>query len=146
MPPLAVRVVLGVVQLKAKPLLLLTEAAEAETSCVMMMLSVSEHPLAAVTVTVYVPGEFTNIPAELPRPLLHAYVPLPVAVNEMEVRLQVSSVLPVLLVIPADGAVLSSVVLTLVLAVHPLLAVAVTVYVPAVVTDIEVVVAPVLHA
>jgi hypothetical protein len=82
---------------------------------------------------------------ELPNPLLHEYEPVPVAVNEIDVRLQFSSVLPVLLVIPAVGAVLSSVVLTLALAVHPLLPVAVTVKVPAVLTVMDAVVAPVLQ-
>ena len=77
--------------------------------------------------------------------MLHEYEPVPVAVNEIDVRLQVSSVLPVLLVIPAVGAVLSSVVLKLALAVHPLLPVAVTVKVPAVLTVMEAVVAPVLQ-
>ena len=64
----------------------------------------------------------------------------------MEVRLQVSSVLPVLLVIPAVGAVMSSVVVTLVLAVQPLLPVTVTVKVPAVLTVMAEVVAPVFHS
>ena len=51
-PPLAVKVVDGVAQVNARPLLLLIEAVGAATSCVMRMLSVSVHPFAAVTVTV----------------------------------------------------------------------------------------------
>ena len=70
----------------------------------------------------------------------------PVAVNEIVVRLQVSSVLPVLLVIPAVGAVLSIVVVALAVAVHPLLPVTVTVNVPAVVTLMAAVVDPVFHS
>jgi hypothetical protein len=70
---------------------------------------------------------FTDTVAPLPSPLLHAYDPLPVAVNEMEVRLQVSSVLPVLLVIPAVGAVMFCVIMILSVSVHPLAEVTVTV-------------------
>ena len=57
-----------------------------------------------------------------------------------------SSVLPVLLVIPAVGAVLSIVVVALAVAVHPLLPVTVTVNVPAVVIVVDAVVDPVLHS
>ena len=57
-----------------------------------------------------------------------------------------SSVLPVLLVIPAVGAVLSSVVVALVVAVQPLLPVTVTVNVAAVLTVMAEVVAPLLHS
>jgi hypothetical protein len=78
--------------------------------------------------------------------LLQLYDPPPVAVREIEVRLQVSSVLPVLLVIPAVGAVLSSVVVALVVAVQPLLPVTVTVNVAAVLTVMAEVVAPLLHS
>ena len=51
-PPLAVKVVDGVVQFSASPLLVLMLADGAVMFCVMMILSVSVHPLAAVTVTV----------------------------------------------------------------------------------------------
>ena len=67
------------------------------------------------------------------------------AVKEIVVRLQVSSVLPVLFVIPAVGAALSNVVVALVVAVQPLLPVTVTVNVPAVLTVVDPVVDPVLH-
>jgi hypothetical protein len=53
---------------------------------------------------------------------------------------------PFLLLIEAVGAVLSSVVVALVIAVHPLLPVTVTVKVPAVVTLMAEVVAPVPHS
>ena len=59
--------------------------------------------------------------------------------------MQVSIVVPVLLVIDAVGAVLSSVVVALVVAVHPLAPVTVTVNVSAVLTVIDAVVAPVDH-
>ena len=52
---------------------------------------------------------------------------------------------PLLLLIEAAGAVLSSVVVTLLVAVHPLAAVTVTEKVPAVLTAMDAVVAPVLH-
>lgn len=41
--------------------------------------------------------------APVPRPPLQEYVPPPVAVTSMAVRLQVNIVLPVLLVMPAVG-------------------------------------------
>ena len=68
------------------------------------------------------------------------------AVTLMEVVLQVSTVDPVLLVMPAEGAVLLSVVVADTVAVHPLLPVTVTVNVPAVLTFRVDVVAPVLHS
>ena len=92
------------------------------------------------------PGVLTDTLDPLPSPLLQLYDPPPVAVREIEVRLQVSSVLPVLLVIPAVGAVLSSVVVALVVAVQPLLPVTVTVNVAAVLTVMAEVVAPLLHS
>jgi hypothetical protein len=52
------------------------------------------HPLAPVTVTVYVPGVVTFKVAEVPRmvdPLDHEYVPPPEAVKARVVRVQVSS-------------------------------------------------------
>ena len=61
---------------------------------------------------------------------LHRYVPPPVAVSEILVWEQVSSVEPVLLVIPAVGFDMSCVITTLSVSVHPLDLVTVTVYVP----------------
>ena len=52
---------------------------------------------------------------------------------------------PLLLLIDADGAALSNVVVALVVAVQPLLPVTVTVNVPAVFTVVDAVVDPVLH-
>jgi len=63
--------------------------------------------------------------------LLHAYVPPPVAVTEIDVVVQVIVVVPVLLVIPAVGAVVLEVKVRLASSVQPLLAVTVTLYVPA---------------
>ena len=71
--------------------------------------SVSVQPLAAVTVTVYVPGADTLSVAELPTvvvPLLHEYVPPPVAVKLIDVVEQVSTVVAGA-VIAAVGAVIS---------------------------------------
>jgi hypothetical protein len=52
----------------------------------------------------------------------------------MDVVVQVNTVVPELLVIPADGAVMSCVMVAVLVAVQPLLAVTVTVYTPGVVT------------
>ena len=52
MPPLAVKVVDGVVQLSASPLLVVMLADGAVMFCVITIDSVSVQPLAAVTVTV----------------------------------------------------------------------------------------------
>ena len=65
--------------------------------------------------------------AKLPNPPLHAYVPPPVAVRLMPVVEQVSVVVPVLLVIPAVGAVVLLVMVTEAVAVQPLVTVTVTV-------------------
>jgi len=65
--------------------------------------------------------------------LLHAYVPPPVAVTDIEVVVQVRVVVPVLFVIPAVGSVVLEVKVTLASSVQPLLAVTVTLYVPALV-------------
>jgi hypothetical protein len=71
--------------------------------------SVSVHPFAAVTVTVYVAGALTLSVAVVPTtvvPLLHEYVPPPVAVKLIDVVVQVSAVVAGA-VIPAVGAVMS---------------------------------------
>jgi hypothetical protein len=64
----------------------------------------------------------------------------------MAVKLQVNSVLPVLLVIPAVGAVVLLVMSIDAVAVQPLVAVTVTVYVPAAVRLLAAVVVPLLQA
>jgi len=94
------------------------------------MLAVDVHPLAPVTVTVYVPGDVMLAVADEPRLLLHEYDPTPVAVTLIEVLVHVKIVEPVLLVIPAVGAVMSCVMVILAVDVHPLAPVTVTVYVP----------------
>ena len=71
-------------------------------------------------------------------------MPLPLAVNVVPGIVQFNA-RPLLLLILAAGAVLSSVVVALAVAVHPLAPVTVTVNVPAVLTVIEAVVAPVDH-
>ena len=75
---------------------------------VMVMLDVAVQPLLPVTVTVYVPAEFMVSPALLPTtplPSDHEYVPPPLAVTLIEVVEQVMTVVLVLLVMPAVGAV-----------------------------------------
>jgi hypothetical protein len=51
--------------------LLVIPAVGAVMSCVMVILDVDVHPLAPVTVTVYVPGEVMLADAEFPKLLLH---------------------------------------------------------------------------
>jgi hypothetical protein len=65
--------------------------------------------------------------ALVPKLLLHEYDEPPVAVTLIDVVEHVSSVEPVLLVMPTVGAVLLDVIVTLEVAVHPLDPVAVTV-------------------
>ena len=60
------------VQLNAKPLLLLIEAPGEAMSCVMLIDAVDVQPLAPVTVTVYVPGVVIDAVALLPKLPLHA--------------------------------------------------------------------------
>ena len=84
-------------------------ATGAVMSCVIVIDSVSVHPLAAVTVTVYVPGAVTLNVADVPTvvaPLLQEYVPPPVAVKLIEVAVHVSTVVAGA-VIAATGAVMS---------------------------------------
>ena len=88
--------------------------------------SVSVHPLEAVTVTVYVPAEVIEAPADDPKLLLLLYVPPPVAVKLIDVCEQVSSVTPSLFVIPAVGVVVLDVKVTLVFALQLLPSVTVT--------------------
>ncbi|MNT98444.1 hypothetical protein D3C72_2410290 [compost metagenome] len=61
---------LGTEQLKANPLLLLIEAVGIVLSNVVVTLSVSVHPLAAVTVTVKVPAVLTTKAAVVPTSLV----------------------------------------------------------------------------
>jgi hypothetical protein len=62
--------------------------------CVMICAAVALHPLAPVTVTVYVPGVVTESVAFVPTtavPFDHEYVPPPVAVSEIEVFAHVNT-------------------------------------------------------
>jgi hypothetical protein len=81
-----------------------------------------------------------------PKLLLQEYDAPPVAVKLIAVLVHVNTVDPVLLVIPAVGAVLSIVVVTAAVEVQPLVPVTVTVYVPADETVIAAVVTDVDHA
>jgi len=85
------------------------------------------------------------IVADEPKLLLQEYDVPPVAVTLIEVVVHVKTVVPVLLVIPAVGAVVFCVIVTALVDVQPLLPVTVTVYVPGVVTDNPAVVLPSLH-
>ena len=98
----------------------------------MVILSVSVHPLAAVTVTVYVPGAVTVAVALVPKPPLQLYVPPPLAVSVIDVVVQVRSVVGD--VIDAVGTVVFWLMVILSVSVQPLAAVTVTVYVPGAVT------------
>jgi hypothetical protein len=133
----------GVAQVNASPLLLLIDAVGAALSSVVVTLVLAVQPLLPVTVAVKVPAVLT-VMDEVVAPVLQLYVAPPLAVKVVDGVAQVNAS-PLLLLMDADGAVLSSVVLTLVLAVQPLLPVAVTVKVPAVLTVMDAVVAPVLH-
>jgi hypothetical protein len=112
------------------PVVLLMPTVGAVISCVTTMLDAAVQPLVAVAVTVYVPGAVMLTAADEPKLLLHEYVEPPVAVTLIAVLEQFNAVDPVLLVIPAVGAVISCVTIMLDVAVQPLVAVAVTVYVP----------------
>jgi hypothetical protein len=91
------------------------------------MLEFEVQPLAPVTVTVYVPADVMVADAVLPKPLFHEYETPPVAVTLIEEVKQLRTVVPVLFVIAAVGAVVFEVIVTLELAVHPLAPVTVTV-------------------
>jgi hypothetical protein len=112
------------------PVLLVMPAVGTPVSFVMVMPASELHPLAAVTVTVYVPAAVIERPATVDMtvdPSVHEYVCPPVAVTLMAVMLQVSSVVPLLLVMPAVGAVLSFVMVMPASELHPLDPVTVTV-------------------
>src|SRR5450759_2034325 len=135
-PPLAVSVVLGVVQFNARPLLLLIDAVGTVLSNVVVALAVAVHPMAPVTVTVKVPAVLTVSAADVPTTVLpsdHEYVPPPLAVSVVFGVVQFNA-RPLLLLIDAVGTVLSNVVVALAVAVHPLAPVTITVKVPAVLT------------
>ena len=72
------------------------------------------------------PGAVILAAADEPKLLLHEYVEPPVAVTLIAVLEQFNTVDPVLLVIPAVGAVISCVTVMLDVAVQPLVPVAVT--------------------
>ena len=82
------------------------------------------QPLAAVTVTVYVPGEVILAMAFVPKLFDHRYVPPPLAVLVTLVVVQVRFVVPIIL---ALGGVLLWVTLVVTIAVHPFVPVTVTV-------------------
>jgi hypothetical protein len=105
--------------------------------------SVSVQPFAEVTVTVYVPAEVTLVAAVV-APLLQEYVPPPAAVKVMEVVVHVRTVVAGA-VIAATGAVLFCVIVIDSVSVQPFAEVTVTVYVPAEVTLVAAVVAPLLQ-
>jgi hypothetical protein len=90
--------------------------------CVIVAAAVVLHPFAPVTVTVYVPGLVTFKVAADPRmvvPFDQEYVPPPVAVKAMEVRLHVSSLAFGALEMAAIGAAIVCVIVTLEVAVQP---------------------------
>ena len=89
------------------------------------MLSVSVHPFAAVTVTVYVPGEVTDAVDAFPNPLSQLNDVPPEAVTPIDAVVQVNSVVEEL--IEAVGAVMFWVIVMLSVSVQPLAAVTVTV-------------------
>ena len=116
------------------PELLVMPALGAAVFWVIARLEVAVHPLAAVTVTVMLETLDTEALAVFPRPPLQAYETPPVAVNEMVFKVQLSTALPELLVIPALGAVVFCVMVMVALDLHPLAAVTVTTYTPGKVT------------
>ena len=116
------------------PVLLVMPAIGFVMSFVIVIVSVSVHPLAAVTVTVYVPASETDnastaLTVEVPSD--QEYVPPPVAVKLIVGFVQSIWVTPVLFVIPATGGEATFVIAIKSLAVQPFAAVTVTVYVPA---------------
>ena len=107
-----------------------TAAVEAAVFCVIVTALVAVHPLLLVTVTVYVAGLVTDKAALVPtteEPFDHEYVPPPVAVKLMEVVVQFKTVVAVLLVIPAVGAVIFRVIVMVLVALQPILFVTVTI-------------------
>ena len=86
------------------------------------MISVSIQPFAPVVESVYVPGfviEIVLVLAKLLVPFDHAKVVPPEPVKLILVVLQVSTLVLVLLVITATGAVISCVITKLVVVVQP---------------------------
>jgi hypothetical protein len=139
LPPAAVNVVLTPLQIVVMPLILGVGIGLTVTACV----AVDVQLLALVTVTVYVAFDVgLTVMAAIVAPVLHKYVPPPVAVNVVEPPLQTIDV-PVML---AVGSGLTVTVLVAV-DVQPLALVTVTVYVASAVglTGIVAVVTPVLH-
>jgi hypothetical protein len=150
-PPVAVKLIDVVVQVSTVVAGAVIAAVGAVMFCVIVIDSVSVHPFAEVTVTVYVPAAVTFKVAELPTvvdPLLHEYVPPPVAVKLIDVVVHVSAVVAGA-VIAAVGAVMFCVIVIDSVSVHPFAEVTVTVYVPAAVTfkvaELPTVVDPLLH-
>jgi hypothetical protein len=94
-PPAAVNVVLTPLQITDVPVMLAVGSGLTVIACV----AVEVQPLAFVTVTVYVALAvgLIVIPAVV-APVLHKYVPLPVAVNVVEPPLQITDV-PVILAV-----------------------------------------------
>ena len=109
------------------PVLLVIPAVGGVLLCVMVMEAVAVQPLAPVTVTVYVLGAVTVAAALVPNPPDHEYEVPPVAVRLIEMVVQLSTVVPVLLVIPAVGGVLLWLMVMEEVAVQPLAPVTVTV-------------------
>jgi hypothetical protein len=70
-PPLAVNVVLGIVQLKAKPLLFVIATVGIVLSKVVVALAVAVQPFGLVTVTVNVPAVVIAPELATAEPLLH---------------------------------------------------------------------------
>ena len=104
---------------------------------VITALAPAVHPLAPVTVTEYVPAVVAEIvgDVEFPPCAFHKYVPPPLAVNPIDVVVQVN--VPEVGVTVAVGGVVLDVITALAPAVHPLAPVTVTEYVPAVVAEID---------
>src|ERR1035437_1430693 len=109
-------------------------------SNVVVAVPVAVHPLAPVTVTLKVPAVLTDI-ACVAAPVGHKKVPVPFAVKVVLDVVQFNA--RPLSVMPDAGGVLSNVVVAVPVAVHPLAPVTVTLKVPAVLTVIACVVAPV---
>ena len=98
--------------------------------CVIATLADAVQPFAPVAVTVYVPAAVTPTFTDEPKLLFQEYESPPVAVKLMAVIEQFNNAEPVLLVIPTFGPAIFCVTVTPDVAVHPLAAVTVTVYVP----------------
>jgi hypothetical protein len=137
--------VLGVVQLKANPLSFVIATVGTVLSNVVVALAVAVQPFGLVTVTVNVPAVVIAPELATAEPLLHKYVPPPLAVKVVLGIVQ-DKAKPLLFVIATVGTVLSKVVVALAVAVQPFGLVTVTVNVPAVVTVNVAPVVPPVHA